>query len=113
MPALLTHDCTATPARIRFVSITPEASPPLLEQNGTLRVQLHGGADNDQVSLDLANTDDSTGVYDLAVFGDAGDDAIGVNVKSGRSTLTFGPTDFIQANGGAGASTRWGSGMGR
>lgn len=59
----------------------------VLDLYGVLSVRMHGGTGADDCSLSLAVNDGSAGAYDLAIFGNGGDDAIFGMMDEGSSTI--------------------------
>ena len=65
-------------------------------------MRLDGGTGKDSLFLFAANNDDSTGTYDMAVFGGDGDDFVGFFLDPGNGTPTFGPAGFVRLDGDGG-----------
>jgi hypothetical protein len=73
-----------------------------LELLGELRVRLAGGLGNDILTAMLANEMDTTGSYDVAVFGDQGNDHVTFQVNNNGGTPMFGTTGKALLDGGLG-----------
>jgi hypothetical protein len=72
---------------------------------GAVRVRMDGGLGNDILTCLLANEVDTTGEYDVALRGGAGNDAMSFNVVNNGGTPTFGPTGKAALDGGLGLDT--------
>jgi|GEM_PF-3280667 len=73
-----------------------------LEVIGTLRVRLDGGLGNDILATMIANNASSTGNYDIAVLGGAGNDQVNFQAFNNGGTPTYGPTGKVVVDGGLG-----------
>jgi hypothetical protein len=76
-----------------------------LEIFGGIRVRMDGGLGNDLITCLLANEADSTGEYDIAIRGGAGNDSLSFNVINNGGTPTFGPAGKVILEGGLGLDT--------
>lgn len=75
-----------------------------LEILGGIRVRMDGGIGDDSLSCLLANETDTTGNYDVAVLGGAGNDSAAFALPP-AGTPTFGPLGKILLDGGRGLDT--------
>lgn len=79
--------------------------PGSLEILGTVRAVIDGGAGKDKLSASFANNSNTTGRYDVAVFGGADNDQVAFGLVNNGGTPTFGPLGKVILKGGTGADT--------
>lgn len=84
---------------------TDPGEPNVLELTGTLRARVLGGAGNDFVGLQMQNNDASAGRYDLALFGELGNDRGFFELEKNLGTPTIVPSGKVLLDGGLGRDT--------
>lgn len=85
------------------VGIFPIIQGTTLDLYGTMQVRMAGGAGNDKLLCLFANTNTSTGSYDIVLKGDAGNDQTQFGItNSGAAAITLGPGAGVLIDGGQG-----------
>jgi hypothetical protein len=85
--------------------ITHFGAPDALELIGLMRIRMDGGLGDDHLTCLLANNANTTGSFDVAVRGGAGNDPMIFSEANDGGAPAFGPTGKVQLDGGTGVDT--------
>jgi hypothetical protein len=85
--------------------VTDFGAADMFELLGAVRVRMDGGLGKDALTCLLANEVDTTGEYDVALRGGAGNDTTAFSLVNNGGTPILGPTGKVVLDGGLGTDT--------